>query len=142
MNSSWLIAIDNSEPSLKAVDHVIRQAAGRQTPPKLFLVNVQPPLSSDITRFIEGKVVEDFHVEAGEAELAAAKAKLEAAGLAFSAHILVGETAPGIVDFAKDKDCSMIVMGARGLGSVVGLFMGSVATKVLQLSPVPVLVIK
>ena len=142
MNSSWLIAIDNSEASLKAVDHVIKQAIGRQTPPKLFLVNAQAPLSSNVTRFIEGKVVEDFHVEAGEAELAAAKAKLAAAGLAFSAHILVGETAPSIVDFAKDKGCSMIVMGAHGFGSVVGLFMGSVTTKVLHLSPVPVLVVK
>lgn len=142
MHASWLIAIDNSEPSLKAVDHVIKEAAGRQTPPKVFLVNVQAPLSSDITRFIEGKVVEDFHLETGEAALAAAKARLAAAGLAFSAHILVGEAAPSIVDFAKGKGCNMIIMGARGFGSVVGLFMGSVATKVLHLSPVPVLLIK
>ncbi|MDD2882268.1 MAG: universal stress protein [Rhodoferax sp.] len=142
MTTSWLIAIDNSEPSLKAVDHVIQEATGRQTPPQIFLVNVQAPLSSDITRFIEGAVVKDFHLEAGEAALAAAKAKLAAAGLAFSAHILVGEAAPSIVDFAKDKGCSMVIMGARGLGSVIGLFMGSVATKVLHLSPVPVLLIK
>lgn len=142
MNSPWLIAIDNSEPSLKAVDHAIQEAAGRPTPPKLFLVNVQAPLSNDITRFIEGKVVKDFHIEAGNAALAAAKAKLVAAGLAFSAHILVGEPAPSIVDFAKDKGCSQIIMGAHGFGSVIGLFMGSVATKVLHLSPVPVLLIK
>lgn len=142
MHASWLIAIDNSEPSLKAVDHVIKEAASRQTPPKVFLVNVQAPLSSDITRFIEGKVVADYHREAGDAALAAAKAKLVAAGLAYSAHILIGESAPSIVDFAKDKGCSMIIMGARGFGSVVGLFMGSVATKVVHLSPVPVLLIK
>ena len=142
MTTSWLIAIDNSEPSLKAVDHTIREAANQQTGPKVFLVNVQAPLSSDITRFIEAKVVEDFHIEAGNAALAAAKAKLVAAGLTYSAHILVGEAAPSIVDFAKDKGCSKIIMGARGLGSVIGLFMGSVATKVVHLSPVPVLLIK
>jgi nucleotide-binding universal stress UspA family protein len=142
MTTSWLIAIDNSEPSLKAVDHAIREAANQQTGPKVFLVNVQAPLSSDITRFIEAKVVEDFHIEAGNAALAAAKAKLVAAGLTYSAHILVGEAAPSIVDFAKDKGCSKIIMGARGLGSVIGLFMGSVATKVVHLSPVPVLLIK
>jgi nucleotide-binding universal stress UspA family protein len=142
MNTSWLIAIDNSEPSLKAVDHVIKEAASRQTKPQVFLVNVQAPLSNDITRFIEGKVVEDYHREAGDAALAAAKARLSSAGLACSAHILIGEAAPAIVDFAKEKGCNMIVMGARGFGSVVGLFMGSVATKVLHLSPVPVLLIK
>lgn len=142
MTTSWLIAIDNSEPSLKAVDHVIREAANHQAKPQVFLVNVQAPLSSDITRFIDGKVVADYHREAGEAALAAAKAKLVAVGLAYSAHILIGETAPSLVDFAKDKNCSMIIMGAHGFGSVIGLFMGSVATKVLHLSPVPVLLIK
>ncbi len=142
MNTPWLIAIDGSEPSLKAVDHAIHEAANCLTKPQIFLLNVQAPLSSDITRFIEGKVVEDFHIEAGDAALATAKAKLSAAGLAYSAHILVGEAAPSIVDFAKDKSCSKIIMGARGLGSVIGLLMGSVATKVLHLSPVPVLLIK
>lgn len=142
MNTAWLICIDNSEPSLRAIDHVIREAANCLTKPQLFLVNVQTPLSSDITRFIEGKLVADYHREAGDATLAAAKAKLSAAGLAYSAHILMGETAPTIVDFAKDKGCSLIVMGAHGFGSVVGLFMGSIATKVLHLSPVPVLLIK
>lgn len=142
MTTSWLIAIDNSEPSLKAVDHVINEAANCQTKPQVFLVNVQAPLSSDITRFIEGKLVEDYHREAGDAALAAAKARLSSAGMAYSAHILIGETAPAIVDFAKDKGCSMIVMGAHGFGSVVGLFMGSIATKVVHLSHVPILLIK
>lgn len=142
MNTPWLIAIDGSEPSLKSVDHAIHEAANCVVKPQIFLLNVQAPLSGDITRFIEGKIVEDFHIEAGDAALAAAKAKLSASGLTYSAHILVGEAAPSIVDFAKDKGCSKIIMGARGLGSVIGLFMGSVATKVLHLSPVPVLLIK
>jgi nucleotide-binding universal stress UspA family protein len=142
MTTSWLIAIDNSEPSLKAVDHAISESANQLTKPKIYLVNVQAPLSSDITRFIEGKVVEDFHLEAGHAALAASKARLSATGLAYSSHILVGEAAPSIVDFARDKNCSMIIMGAHGFGSVIGLLMGSVATKVLHLSPVPVLLIK
>ncbi len=142
MNTPWLIAIDGSEPSLKAVDHAIHEAANCVAKPQIFLLNVQAPLSSDITRFVDGKVVDEFHKEAGDTALAAAKAKLSAAGLTYSAHVLLGEAAPSIVDFAKDKGCSKIIMGARGLGSVIGLFLGSVATKVLHLSPVPVLLIK
>lgn len=142
MNTSWLIAIDGSAPSLKVVDYVITEAANRLVKPQLFLVNVQAPLSGDITRFIEEKVVDDFHRETGEAALAQARQKLDAAGLAYSAHIMLGEAAPTLVDFAKDKGCSLIVMGARGLGSVAGLLIGSVATKVVKLSKVPVLVVK
>ena len=98
--------------------------------------------SSDITRFIDEKVVEDFHREAGDAALAQARQKLDAAGLAYSSHIMMGETAPTIVEFAKDKACSLIVMGAHGFGSAVGLFMGSVTVKVVHLSTVPVLLVK
>ncbi|MCM2340544.1 universal stress protein [Rhodoferax sp.] len=142
MNTSWLIALDGSEPSLKAIDYVITEATSRVSAPQLFLVNVQAPLSSDITRFIDEKVVDDFHREAGDAALAPARQKLDAAGLAYSAHIMMGEAAPTIVEFATDKGCSQIVMGAHGFGSVVGLFLGSVTTKVVKLATVPVLVVK
>ncbi len=142
MNTSWLIAVDGSEPSLKVIDHVITEVASRVAKPQLFLVNVQSPLSSDITRFIDEKVVDDFHREAADAALAPARQKLDAAGLAYSAHIMIGEAAPTLVEFATDKGCTMILMGARGLGSVPGLLMGSVTTKMIKLANVPVLVVK
>jgi nucleotide-binding universal stress UspA family protein len=142
MNTSWLIAIDGSAPSLKVIDHVITEAASRTVRPELFLVNVQAPLSSDISRFIDEKVVADFHRDAGNTALAQARQKLDAAGLAYTAHIMMGEAAPTIVEFAKDKGCSQIVMGAHGFGSVVGLLLGSITTKVVKLSTVPVMVVK
>lgn len=142
MNTSWLIAVDGSEPSLKTIDHVVSEAADRSPRPQLFLINVQAPLSSDITRFIDEKLVEDFHREAGDKALAQAKQKLDAAGLTYSAHIMIGETAPTIVGFANDKACKLIVVGAHGFGSVIGALMGSITTKVIQLSTVPVLVVK
>ena len=142
MNASYLIAIDGSETSLKAVDHVIGELANMASKPLVYLVNVQPALSSNVTRFIDLKTVEDFHREEGEAALANAKEKLTQAGVVFTSHILVGEAAPSLIEFAQNKGCRMIVMGVRGLGSVTGLFMGSVTTKVVQLSPMPVLLIK
>ncbi len=142
MSTSYLIAIDGSDPSLKAVEHVINDAAKHSTAAQIYLVNVQSALPNDVTRFIDTQTVEDFHREAGDAALALAKARLNQAGMAYSAHLLVGEAAPAIVNFAKDKGCSVIVMGTHGFGHVVGLFMGSVTTKVVQLSSVPVLLIK
>lgn len=142
MKAAWLIAVDGSGASLHAVDHAISEAVSRTEKPQVHLLNVQAPLSGDITRFVDGKTVEDFHREAGEAALAQARQKLEAAGLAYSAHILIGDVAPTIVGFAKDKDCSLIVLGAQGLGHVVGLLMGSVALKALHLSTGPVLLVR
>lgn len=142
MSTSYLIAIDGSEPSLNAVEHVIRDAANRNTPAQIFLVNVQPALPNDVTRFIDTPTVENYHREAGDTALAAAKEKLKQAGLPFSAHLLIGEAAPAIVEFAKAKGCNQIVMGTHGFGHLLGLFMGSVTVKVVQLSTVPVVLVK
>jgi nucleotide-binding universal stress UspA family protein len=51
-----------------------------------------------------------------------------------------GHTAREIVGLAKSEGADLIVMGSRGLSDVAGLFVGSVAHKVLQLADVPVLV--
>ena len=57
-------------------------------------------------------------------------------------HIGIGEPAHVIAHYANEKAIDQIVMGTRGLGSVAGLVMGSVTTKVLSLTDVPVLLIK
>ena len=121
---------------------MIRDASTRSCVPVIHLVNVQPMLPSDITRFIDDQTVNDYQREAGDAALAAAKARLDAASMVYSEHVLVGEAAPTLVEFAKANQCDMIIMGAHGFGSVLGLFMGSVTVKVVQLSDVPVLLIK
>jgi nucleotide-binding universal stress UspA family protein len=142
MTTSHLIAIDGSEPSTRAVEQAIADAASRKECPHIYLVNVQPALPSNVTRFIDAETVDDFQRETGDQALALAKDKLTASGLTFSSHILVGEAAPTLVKFAEQNNCGLIVMGAHGFGSVVGLFMGSVTVKVVHLSTVPVLLVK
>ena len=142
MNNACLVAIDGSKPSLRAVDYAIQDAATRKAAPHVYLVNVQPALSPNVTRFIDGKTVEDFQRDNAEEHLAPAKARLSAAGLSFSGHVMVGEAAPCLVQFAQSKGCATIIIGTHGFGSVIGMVMGSVATKVVHLSSVPVLLVK
>ncbi len=53
------------------------------------------------------------------------------------------EMARSIVDFAKERDADMIVMGSNGMGSLTKrLYMGSVTTRVLHITDKPVLVIQ
>ncbi|APW45199.1 universal stress protein [Rhodoferax antarcticus] len=142
MNNACLIAIDGSKPCLRALEYAIQDAATRKEAPHIYLVNVQPGLSPNVTRFIDGKTVENFHRDNGEESLAAAKARLGATGLSSSSHVMVGEAAPSLVQFAQSKGCSLIVIGTHGFGTMIGLVMGSVTTKVVHLSNVPVLLVK
>jgi nucleotide-binding universal stress UspA family protein len=52
-----------------------------------------------------------------------------------------GEPDKRIVSFSEENDIDLIVMGARGLGFIKGIFIGSVTDTVLKSSPCPVLVI-
>ena len=52
-----------------------------------------------------------------------------------------GEPDKRIISFSKEKDIDLIVMGARGLGLMKGMIIGSVTDAVLKSSPCPVLVI-
>jgi nucleotide-binding universal stress UspA family protein len=47
-----------------------------------------------------------------------------------------------VVRYAREQRCSLIAMGTRGMGSVANLLLGSVATKVIGLSGIPVLLVK
>lgn len=52
-----------------------------------------------------------------------------------------GEPWQGILDTAVERDCDLIVMGTHGRRGLSRLFLGSVAEKVVRLSPIPVLTI-
>ena len=48
--------------------------------------------------------------------------------------------AEAIIQTAKAKACDLIVMGSHGRRGIARLLLGSQATKVVTLSPVPVLI--
>lgn len=47
----------------------------------------------------------------------------------------------GIIDYASDHDCDLIVMGRRGLGAIRGL-LGSISYGVIRATTTPVLTVK
>lgn len=132
----YLVPVDGSEEALRAVEHVIvLRDAG--LPVSVHLLNVQPSLSSDISRFVSRDDVVAFHQEQGEAHLVAPAARLAQVGVATTTDVAVGSTAQVICDEVKTHDCDGIVMGCRGLGGVVGMLLGSTAQRVMHLATVP-----
>jgi nucleotide-binding universal stress UspA family protein len=52
-----------------------------------------------------------------------------------------GDPSKKIISFLKENDIDLVIMGARGLGLIKGMLIGSVTDAVLKTSPCPVLVI-
>ncbi len=55
---------------------------------------------------------------------------------------LFGDPGSRIVEFAKSKEASLIVISSHGHTGLSRIFMGSVAERVVRLSPCPVLVLR
>jgi len=56
--------------------------------------------------------------------------------------VLEGDPAHEIIKFAKEVNASLIVLGSRGLSTIRRVLMGSVSSRVVQESPIDVLVVK
>lgn len=140
----WLVPVDGSESSVRAVSHMLGKLEWFKQPIEIHLLNVQHlmPYGNRVTSVLGPDTVAQYHHEEGLAALQPTRAKLDAAGVKYVFHIGVGDAAETIVEYAKEKGCHQIVMGTRGLGSVSNLILGSVATKVIHLSDIPVLLVK
>ena len=137
-----LVPIDGSESSNHAIDHLLKRKAAYQDGVEVHLLNVQHPLPSLVASHVPQGNLDKHHEEEGLACLKTAMQKLDAAGVRFTHHIVVGDAAETIARFAKEKGCDEILMGTRGHGGATGLLMGSVATKVMHLTGVPVTFVK
>jgi len=138
-----LIPIDGSAAANHAVDHVIASVAGFKEAPQVCLLNVQWKLATgNVKLFINQDTINDYYREQGMAALADARAKLDAAGLAYSYHISVGTPAEAIVQYAQEQGVDQITISAHGQNTLSDLLLGSVASKVAHLAKVPVLLVK
>ncbi len=138
----YLIAVDGSECSRRAVLHLIA-LAGHGEPPEIHLLHVRPPVAGwEVRSFLNDEEIADLQQSAGEGELQAARALLDAAGVAYQARTMTGPVAETIARHADEIGCDCIVMGTHGRGGLSQILMGSVAAEVVQLAHVPVTLVK
>ena len=139
--SKVLIPVDGSPASLRALDFAIemaRPSAGAS----LVLLNVQTISASEATSAAMGSDWQDTASRASAGALERAVKKCEDGSIRFSTLIKTGLVAEAIAQVARDEGINHIVMGTRGLGSIQGLLLGSVAMKVVHLAEVPITLIK
>jgi nucleotide-binding universal stress UspA family protein len=134
-----LLAVDGSKTSIDAVKFVIKNAHWFKDEPQLEVVSAHAQLS--LPRFpgmgsIGKAQMQQYYEEEGGKRLAEAKRLLDQARVRYEARVLVGPLAETIVKHAAKTNCDLIVVGAPQA------MIGSVSSKVMSLSEVPVLMVK
>jgi nucleotide-binding universal stress UspA family protein len=92
--------------------------------------------------FFGGDVDDRYYKEESLAALAPVEQILRKHNIPFKSTYRVGDIAEEIIGYASENMMDMIVMGSHGHGGLKSLVMGSVATKVMAMSRIPVLIVR
>jgi nucleotide-binding universal stress UspA family protein len=140
-----LVPVDGSGAAQRALQQAI--ALARMSPDaSIHLVHAheEPDIYGEIAVYVPRAKMEELQRGVSEGLLAAAEAAagLEDSGVRYTKEVLIGPIGPTIARHAERLGCDAIVMGRHGKSTIGDLLMGSVATKVLHLTRLPVLLVR
>lgn len=136
-----MIPVDGSRTSLRAVEHIMRQRALHSEPLHITLLNVQPRLPRHITRFATASAVRQLQEERAATAMKDAITLLDASDVSYDVCVHKGEAAEQIAQQAMATGVERIVMASTKKNALVRFFQGSIVSKVMARTDVPVEVI-
>jgi nucleotide-binding universal stress UspA family protein len=146
MEYKLLLASDGSDNSVRAAEFAADMAAAAPTI-KITAIVVNDILEkmkyySPLRSPVVLEEVDVFFKEKTQDALDNTLEVFEKRGIKAEGVTKMGNPAQEIVDYAREEGFSHIVIGSRGMGSLKGIVLGSVSSKVIQLAECPVTVVK
>ena len=137
-----LLPVDGSEISLEAVRYAVRLArSGLRL--KAVVANVQEPASLyEMVVAHDAEVIDRISAQAGVHALQPAEELLKQAGIPYECEVAKGDPAHTLLDIVERFGCDMVIMGARGMGTLRSALLGSVSHEMLHAAGVPVMIVK
>lgn len=145
MTNKILIPIDSSEVALEVLKYGADLAQKLNS--TVIALHVIEPYSKNPTILSQFKAEMVKHTDelfeaVGKEVVAHAQSAMQGASVPISYQIRMGNAAEQILAAAKELDCSMIVIGSRGMNAVAEFILGSVSSKVSMYAETPVLIVK
>ena len=130
-----LVPIDGSEHAQKAIELAANVATQNDATVHLLHIISSTKIPKEVEDFVKSERIEEpptaYLQIVGDKILGAAESEAKKIGIKnVEKTVLEGDPAEGILNYAKEGDFDMIVIGSRGLGGVKGLMLGSVSSKV------------
>lgn len=141
-----LVATDGSPDAKRAVQMAVRLARElRQATVTLATVGQDPMLAltpPETAMFVDVAPLAKAIERAGREILDQAAKAFAGADVSIDTVYRRGDPSREIVRAADESQADVIIVGARGLGQIGGLILGSVSEKVLHTARCPVLVVR
>jgi nucleotide-binding universal stress UspA family protein len=137
-----LIPTDGSDQALLAVHHALR-LVGAGLKARFVVANVQE--SANLYELVvahDPGVLQKVSEGAGRDLIRPAMALLTAASQQVELDVSIGAPAQMLVEAVERHGCDAVIMSTRGEGGLRAAVLGSVSQEVVQLSPVPVTLVK
>ncbi len=136
MINKILVPVDGSDHAFKAIELAANTA--KQNDATVYILHVikRTEITEPVLDYIKSEGIKDtptvVYQRLVETQIIApAVVEAKNKGIKHIESVVIhGDPAEEIISYAKDHDIDMIIIGSRGLGSVKGLMLGSVSTKI------------
>ena len=139
MHKKILHGLDGSAGSLKALEEALQLA-------RLYGAELHTASIEEVPHYTEtiGEFIEEKEAFNGTFKEALKKAREMAAvrGISIHSHVIVGHEVKSIVEFVKQREFDLLVIGFMGHSAVYDRVMGSTCQSLVRLAPCTVLVVK
>ena len=143
MTYKIFMPFDGSSCSLRALQHAVAMAQ-RISGSSLHIASAheEPLIVGELAVYVPRDKMEKIQREHGEAVLERAEPIAKVSGVPYDTETLIGPVAQVLAERARTVGCDAIVMGTRGMTALGNVLMGSVASKLVHLSDLPLTLVK
>jgi len=137
-----LVTVDGSDISSRALKFALKLAKQSAANSSVTVLHVDPPVFPGVERRIGKEAVLAYHEDNHAHAFKAVRKALGRTQVAVEEVTAVGEIAATILAVAAKRKTDLLVMGSHGRSAVKGVLLGSVSSKVIAQTTIPVTIVR